>query len=104
MDKVTLVKREVQSAAWTEKVKERQSSGMSVVRWCEANGINTKTYYYHLRKIREKAVEQIPVPVGALPETSAAAVTVQDASGMCVRIADGTSAQTIEAVIHALKC
>jgi len=38
MDKVTLLKQEVQSAAWTEKIKERQSSGMSVVRWCETNG------------------------------------------------------------------
>lgn len=64
------------------------------------SGINPKTYYYHLRKLREKVCEQIPV-----------AVAVKAASGVTVRIgeatadiADGTSAETIAAVIHALKC
>lgn len=100
MDKVTLVKREVQASVWAERIRTCQSSGMAVIRWCEENSVNPKTYYYHLRRLREKVCEQIPV-----------AVAVKAASGITVRIgeatadiSDGTSAETIAAVIHALKC
>lgn len=38
---------------------------MSVQQWCAENGINDKTYYYQLRKVREQYVEFNPsiVPV-----------------------------------------
>jgi hypothetical protein len=73
---------------------------MSVVRWCEENGVNPKTYYYHLRKLREKVCEQIPVPVAV---RAACVVTVRIGAATA-DIADGASAETIAAVIHALKC
>lgn len=106
MDKIALVKRKIASAEWAERIRECQNSGTTVARWCEANGINPKTYYYHLRKLREQICEQIPVPVQLSTEKPSVsfAVTVRDASGISVEIADGTSAATIEAVIRALKC
>lgn len=106
MDKVTLLKRKTASAEWAERIRECRNSGATVAQWCESNGINPKTYYYHLRKLREQICEQIPVPVQAYEENPSVsfAVTVRDASGISVEIADGTSPATIEAVIRALKC
>ena len=40
---------------------------MTVQEWCSNNGINIKTYYYHLRKVREsmciRPVKQSVVPL-----------------------------------------
>jgi hypothetical protein len=111
MDKVTLVKQEIAATQWAEQISLCRNSGLSVTSWCRENGINPKTYYYHLRKLREKACEQIPVPMVSIPACTGqsdsvplAAITVRDASGLTVGISDGTSAQTIAAVIRALKC
>ena len=87
-------------------MEECRKSGMTVVRFCESNGINPKTYYYHLKKLREKLCEQLPVQIGVLPgkTLSASAITVRDTSGLTVEISDGASAETITALIRALKC
>ena len=41
-----------------EEVAECQSSGMTVSAWCELHGINVKTYYYHLRRVRESLLTE----------------------------------------------
>ena len=41
-----------------EKVAEFQSSGMTVSTWCELHGIKVKTYYYHLRRVRESLLTE----------------------------------------------
>lgn len=102
MDKISMVKREIQAAGWAERIKACQTSGQTVVKWCEENGIVPKTYYYHLRKIREKVCEQIPVSIGELSENHGGIRITT--SGLTAEIADGTSAETIEAVIRAIKC
>lgn len=106
MDKVTLVKKEIAASQWAEQISNCRSSGLSVTEWCKEHGINVKTYYYHLRKLREKVCEQLPVAVASLPnlKACACAITVQDASGITVRISDGTSPETITAIIRAIKC
>jgi hypothetical protein len=104
MDKVTLVKSEIRAAEWSEQIHACKNSGIPVLQWCRENGINLKTYYYHLRKLREKVCEQIPVAVSSQQEKTGASVIVRDTSGVFAEIADGTSAATIEAVIRALKC
>ena len=104
MDKIALVKREVKEAEWVEKVRECQGSGISASQWCRENGVSLKTYYYHLHKVREKLCEQIPVEVGAYHAGTSGNITVRDSSGISIEITDGTSAETIEAVIRALKC
>ena len=63
MDEISIVKKQVQKAEWTERIRKCSESGLTVSEWCRENGINLKTYYYHLRKLRKKICEQIPVPV-----------------------------------------
>ena len=60
---ITAVKKEVQHRDWSDKIAAQQASGMTVQKWCEENGINSKTYYYHLRKLREKCVSSAPAIV-----------------------------------------
>lgn len=79
MDEVTIVKNAVTDAEWKEKIRQCQESALTVQEWCNKNHVNIKTYYYHLRRTREKIIEQIPVPI-------------------C------TTEQTINAVLRVLKC
>ena len=64
------VKQELRLREWSEQIERQQSSGLSVEQWCVENRINPKTYYYRLRRVREKCVAAQPsiVPI-AMPET-----------------------------------
>ncbi|MBQ7324442.1 MAG: hypothetical protein IJW98_01735 [Clostridia bacterium] len=55
--------------------------------------------------MREKLCEQVPVPVpvAQMNEPAKAAVTIHRGDWL-VEIANGTSIETIEALIRALKC
>lgn len=107
MDNVSIMKTEVRTGRWLEVVRRCQESGMTARSWCEANGIKVKSYYYWLRKFRTQMCDQIrdsdvkssaPVCVGSVQSVARAAVTVR-IGGLTVEIADGTSEETIEAVI-----
>ena len=54
MDEIAIVKKQVQKAEWTERIRKCSESGLTVSEWCRENGINLKTYYYHLRKLRKE--------------------------------------------------
>ena len=103
MDRVTLVKREEQAQEWSARIQACRESGMSVSAWCRENGIAVKTYYYHLRKLREKLCEQIPVAVTEISENMDSVITVSSGD-IRVEIHTGALAEGIEAVIRALKC
>lgn len=120
MDQITATKKELRFQNWAKLVAECQNSQMSVRAWCEQQGISAKTYYYWLRKVRERAMENAPVPTSMqLPQSeekiSFKQLTVQaPVSGMqaavivhlpqaTVEIAQGTDQQTVEAVLLALR-
>lgn len=98
MDKVELVKAEVQAEEWAARIQACRESGTSVRSWCRENGISSKTYYYHLRKLWEKLCEQIPVSVAAVPGSPESVMSVS-MNGICVEIY-----ASAPAVIRALKC
>lgn len=102
MDNVTEVRKEYRMKEWTEKIKEFRASGMTAKAWCETNGINIKTYYYWLHKIRVKICDetkkQAIIPVQIHSHEAAAAITV-NLGNISVKISDGTSTETITAVL-----
>ena len=51
---IATVKRNVRLQEWNRQIEEQKSSGLSIQEWCKQKGINPKTYYYHLRKVREE--------------------------------------------------
>lgn len=44
---------------WAALIKEREQSGLSVKQWCAENGINKKTYYYRLNRVREELLDTL---------------------------------------------
>lgn len=79
---------------------------MTVVKFCEANDLKVKTYYYWLRKIREEVCRQavVALPLPPEPEEISGNELVKLRTGnLEVEIGNGASTATIEAVIRALR-
>ena len=57
MNKIRETKRCINLKNWKEEIESQISSGLSVKEWCLQNNINQKSYYYHLRKVREASIE-----------------------------------------------
>ena len=53
MNEIARIKNEVRLKQWTEMVRQRNESGLNVSQWCRQNGINQKTYYYRLNRVRK---------------------------------------------------
>lgn len=53
-NEIVMAKKNIRLQEWNRQIKEQKSSGLSVQEWCQQHGINPKTYYYHLRKVREE--------------------------------------------------
>ena len=53
MNEITKIKNEVKMTQWSEMIRQRNESGLSVAQWCTENGVNQKTYYYRLNRVRK---------------------------------------------------
>ena len=53
------LKRNIQYQEWAAQIREREESGLSVKEWCAEKGINTKTYYNHVKRVREETLEAL---------------------------------------------
>lgn len=117
MDQVTKAKVQFRREQWKKIISECQSSGMPVKTWCDQNGFSEQSYYYYLKKIREDELSKLPVPIltdnpkpavfkklevqTPVPNTQAAVII--RLSGATVEVNEGTSQQTIQAVLLALQ-
>ena len=54
MDKIT---RQVRIEHWTQIMNECLNSGMNKTKWCRANGISDKQFFYWQRILRKEAFE-----------------------------------------------
>ena len=59
MKEIARVKKEIKLAEWAEMVRSRNESGLTVTDWCKENGINLKTYYYRLKRMRQAVCSEI---------------------------------------------
>lgn len=59
MNEIEKVKKEVKLAQWAVMVRQRNKSGLTATDWCKLNGINLKTYYYTLKRIRQAVCNEI---------------------------------------------
>jgi hypothetical protein len=115
MDEITYVKTKFRKEQWEKLIIDCKSSGLKVDDWCAQNNITHHAYYYWLRKIRKQACESI---LPALPKEEKAVtfakLEVQNSkrdtqvaviihlSSATLEVIEGTSQQTVEAVLLAL--
>ena len=105
MDKIAMVKKEIQLQNWSDKELARQESGLTVTEWCRQEKISTSAYYYRLRKIRESLCKQIPVPVTEIKEnTETDHAAIRIVSGDLKVESSDVPSEKIAAIIGALKC
>jgi hypothetical protein len=104
---------------WVETIRECRSSGQTVKAWCADHSINTKSYYYWLKRIREAACEALPtlgesssiVPVNIPANGAGSGLGAKDASSQIVlrfgsvvlELRNNASATLIENTLKALQ-
>ena len=117
MDPVTLAKNQIRADRWRMLIQTCQQSGQTVISWCEENNVNIKSYYYWLRKLRkqELGAKELPIPIPEekpivfkqlevkTPVTGTQAAVIIRLPNATLEISEGTSQQTIQAVLLALQ-
>ena len=110
---IVTVKKNIRLQEWNRQIEEQKASGLGVQEWCIQNGINLKTYYYHLRKVREKFLrsgkaentqaqieaERSVVPI--LTTSSDRNITIEK-NGMRITLPESISADILIAVVDKL--
>ena len=102
MDRISQIKTELLMKEWAEMVQECRSSGLTVKEWCINNGVNIKTYYYRLKRVRDFICDNklvnisndslsshhdiVPVPMDTIPHNDTRfapknTTSAQEASG-----------------------
>ncbi len=59
MNEITKIKNEAKLKQWVEMIQQRNESGLTITDWCRQNGINLKTYYYRLKRVRQTVCSKI---------------------------------------------
>ena len=74
MDKIT---HQVRLANWQKIIEQcnNRPQGTTVKQWVKDNGINEKTYYYWLRRVRQEVYSQMTPELPAVPSPELPAVT-----------------------------
>ena len=101
---IARIKSKVKCDEWQEQVNSQITSGLTVKEWCRQNNVNAKTYYYHLRRVREKLCdeqEHLVVPVN-VPELTASSKIHIEKNGLSITLPSDISIQTLTALVHEL--
>ena len=100
---ITEIKSKVSLQEWQQRVLDCQNSGMSVKAWCQANGISTGSYYFHLRKIRESVLEENQIiPLEPPKPVSSSGIRIESA-GITITLPETVTPEQLAAVLSALK-
>ena len=110
---IVKVKKKVRLQEWERQIEEQKTSGLSVQEWCRQNGIAAKTFYYHLRKVREdflrsgrsesdrakNETERAVVPILTAPVVGN--ITIEK-NGLRIILSENISAEKLMAVVDRL--
>lgn len=98
------VKRDMKQQKWEEEINAQIASELTVREWCRQNNVNEKTYYYHLRRVREKLCEtgkQAVVPVN-IPEQSKTGEIHIEKNGLKISLPADICTETLTATVREL--
>ena len=101
---------QVRMAKWSEIIKDRCESGLTIKEYCAERGISRDAYFYWLRKIRESAVaaaseqfaELLPPVEPPAGVGKATGVTIE-LNGAKIRVEDACSRNTLSMVLEVLR-
>lgn len=98
---IVAVKQEMRLQEWAAQIEAQQASGMTVQQWCAENGINVKTYYHRLRRVREQCVESMPsiVPVPLAQQSRDIHI---EKNGVQITLPADIPSETLMALVHEL--
>ena len=105
-----MVTNQVRMTKWSEIIKDRCESGLTIKEYCAEHGISRDAYFYWLRKIRESAVaaaseqfaELLPPAEPPIAEGSEAGVTIE-LNGAKIRVEDACCRSTLAMVLEVLR-
>lgn len=108
MKEIAKVKKEVKLAERAEMVKSRTESGLTVTDWCKQNGINLKTYYYRLKRLRQAVCNEIEqhdiVPVKPISETEPTSEKIELSVGnIKISLPDNFNEDTLKRLLGVLR-
>lgn len=95
------VKQEVRLQEWFAQIEAQQASGQTVQQWCAENGINLKTYYYRLRKVREQFLNSFPAIVPLNVPQQSADIRIEK-NGLQITLPANISPDTLLALVQSL--
>lgn len=101
---ISEIKGEVKWQKWEAQIKSRISSGLTVKEWCRQNNVNEKTYYYHLREVRERLCEdnkQTIVPVAIHEQADADNIYIEKNS-LKISLPANICRETLTALVREL--
>ena len=70
MDNVIATRNEYRAQSWALVIKDCAGSGLTNKEYCRQHGINEKTFYYWLHKLRKQACEQAAPQLVAIDPVS----------------------------------
>ena len=108
MNETAKMKKEAKLAQWAEMVRQRNESGLTVTDWCRQNGINLKTYYYRLKRIRQAVCNEIEqheiVPVEPIAGTEITAEKIELSIGdVKISLPDDFNESTLKRLLGVLR-
>ena len=99
------VNRNKQLTEWAQRVEACRKSGQKVSEWCSEQGIAVSTYYSWQRKVYQAVTTEAEVcftEITARPEGRGTAASIESGE-LRIEIHAGADAETIRAIIQALK-
>ena len=95
------VKQEVRMQEWSAQIAEQQASGLTVRQWCIENGVKPKTYYYHLKKVREQFLDSSPAIVPLNVPQQSADIRIEK-NGLQISLPANISPNTLLTLVQSL--
>jgi hypothetical protein len=108
MNEIMKIKNEVKLKQWVEMIQQRNESGLTVTDWCKENGINLKTYYYRLKRVRQTVCSEIEqhdiVPVEPIAGTETTAEKIELSVGnVKISLPDDFNETTLKRLLGVLR-
>ena len=108
MESLQKVNRQQRLAEWSRRVEACRSSGLTVVQWCQENGIAVSTYFSWQRKVFQalKEVQEVTfaeAPIMERSQLSGHIVAAMEVSGVRIQVYGGADEATLLAILRAAK-